>query len=177
MVDVIKIAGSFLIGAASALATARGYLDTTVDQAVNKRLAPYQKVASAVSLNQFEDWDNAAQLFREVLREAEKTELPAETMDLMYDGLLLAISNAASTADFSVEIYKIKDKIGKSIPDDAWRNHQMGWCLLRMGRAPEATDYFLRSRQLYDSKQDRRRGADPTRGLLLVALSQDKVEE
>ena len=50
-----KAVATFVAGSASMLITVRAYLHTAVDQAVTKRLAPYERLAAGLSLNQGEN--------------------------------------------------------------------------------------------------------------------------
>jgi tetratricopeptide (TPR) repeat protein len=175
--EFLKILGTFLVGAASATVTIRGYLQAKVDSAVNTRLAPYQHVLAGLSLNQGEDYNQAAEALRDSVNSKDLATLPTELRNLFYDTFLLAATNSDEPERFSPEVEHIKSLIGGTVAETGWRKHQVGWYLLRTGKAEEAKLFFLRSRQLYDGEEDRRSGADPARGLLFVSLVDGNVQE
>ena len=173
----LKIGGTFLTGVVTVSASVWTYLHVAIDAAVTKRLAPYEQLTTGLSLNQGEDWDQAAGVFRQALRDAEAAKLPSEATDLMYDGLLLALTNCDSPAQFSPELEKIRNRTGSVTPETAWRQNQIGYYFLRTGKTLEAKQCFVRSRQLYDSRQERRQASDPIHGLWFAALAEGNIDE
>jgi hypothetical protein len=128
-------------------------------------------------LNQGEDRDDAVEVFRNVVRDRANTEvLSPEALKQLYDALLIAIANCDSPQRFSPELERIKSRIGNSVPESGWRNHQLGWGYLRIGKANEASQLFTRARQLYDPRQEWSDGVDPVRGLTFVALAEGDVK-
>jgi tetratricopeptide (TPR) repeat protein len=172
---VVGIA-SFLAGALASLALANKYVAEHVDQIVTKRLAPYEAITSGISLNQTEDWNEAAVVLQRASAAFKSPKLQPEIVNLYDDTLLYAIVNSDSPEQFSQDFYRISQRIGPKVPEVAWRIHTVGWYYLRTGKLSVAGEKFNQAVQLWDGRQEYRSAAESVYGLLIVALAKGDVD-
>jgi tetratricopeptide (TPR) repeat protein len=175
--DFVKFLLGSVIGAVSMLVALHGYVRAWVDSAVAKRWEPYDHLLSGLTSNQGENFDDAVESLRDTINKMSASSLPVPTRNLMYDVFIYGVVNSDSPERFSAEMERVKSLLGVTIAENAWRRHQIGWYLLRTGKADEAKQFFMRAQQLFDGDENKRGGADPTRGLFLIALLNGSVEE
>jgi tetratricopeptide (TPR) repeat protein len=176
LVEIGKLVLTFLVGATSGLIAASALLQAKVDEAVNKHLEPYERLAVALDLIRLDDYEGAVEYLREAITEAEAIGAPPKTLDLLYGQFLNAISNVDDPVPLKPDIAKIQGHL-KNAVETGRDVDSLGWIDLHSGDADAAKQKFDRAKRLFDVKQDQKGGAEPAKGLLWAALAKGEVEE
>lgn len=174
---VISFVFALFAGAATGAIAGYGFIESKVNSVAEKRLEPYEQLFSALSLNQGEEYSDAAEEFQKLINLKEFESLSSSSKELAYDGLTLAIANSNDPAKYQVSLRKIQKRLSESIQETAWRLHHVGWILMRTGKLSDAKEYFSSAIDSYKSKREYSASVDPSRGLLYIALFENKPDE
>lgn len=165
------------LGALAGLGASYKFIEWKVNEVAEQRLAPYEQIFSGLSLNQGEEFSEAARVFQKLIASKKIDTLPDTSKNLAYDGMLLAIANSDDISEFRGPIKKLKDKMIESGEETPWRLHHLAWALMRNGDLSEAKKYFKKSVAAYKSKREYVASVDPSRGLIFIALLENNVDE
>ncbi|PIB60725.1 hypothetical protein [Pseudomonas sp. 2995-1] len=168
---------TLITGALAGLGATYQFIDWKVNEVAEQRLAPYEQLLSGLSLNQGEEFSEAAREFQKLVAGKKIDTLPDTSKTLAFDAMLLAIANSDDISEFQGTIKKLKDKMIESGEETPWRLHHLAWALMRSGDLNEAKKYFKKSVAAYKSKREYVASVDPSRGLIFIALFENDVDE
>lgn len=168
---------SSLGGAIAAIVGAYSFIDNKVNSVAEDRLAPYEQLYTGLSLNEGDEYSAAARAFQELVASKEFDNLPEKSKSLAFDGLLYAVTNADEVSDFRGPLKKITKRMDESGEESPWSLNQLGWAFIRLGELTKAKEYFHKSIRYYKIKKELTSSSDPTRGLVIIALLENKPQE
>lgn len=164
-------------GAAAGAAVSYNYIDEKVNSAADKRLLPYMSLFSGMNLNQSEDFEQALEEFEKLITSKQIDTLSPNSQALTYDALLHSIANSDEIASHKVLLNKTMSWLSQNVEQTGWRQHEMGWSLMRTGELDKAKEHFSDAINLFRAERDYASSGDSFRGLLVIALIENKPDK
>jgi tetratricopeptide (TPR) repeat protein len=148
-----------------------------ISHVVTERLAPYQGIIMALSLNNNDDHDKSIDVLYPILRYRDKNPIDPVMMSPLVDAYLEALANSEEPLDHTHDYEILKEALRKDVSSHPWRKYTIGMYLLRSGDVRGARTNFRSA--VGDRRTDGLPGlhADAHWGISLSFLAEGNVDD
>ncbi|MFW1531234.1 hypothetical protein [Vibrio parahaemolyticus] len=147
------------------------YIDNEVNDAIEKRLQPYEQIVIANSIS----GDKAIESYDFALEQLHKKRVDEVMLTSIVESYLSEIANNNYPHRYSHKVNKILKLIGDRVPLTAQMSNSLGWYYLSTDDLVKANRFFTKSLSLY-RQDESKESASSYYGLFISQLAENNIE-
>lgn len=143
--------------------------DSWVDNKINSKIEPYQKLITGIALVQDNEFDDAVIQLEQSLKGLSVENVDEALLKTLLDHYMVAIVESDDIIGHEPDFNILKSHL-KRIPNYGWHSHELGWYYLRTGDVKKAVNHFEWALVKLNQHRKYRDAADSYWALSIVEL-------